>query len=52
MHASMKWERAKQLHFVTTIIILTLENFALRTFGQFPPEANGRLLLMRLCLIT
>ena len=42
----------QELHFMAIIIFITLENFTLRTFGLFPPEATGRLLLARLCLIT
>ena len=42
----------QQLHFVAIIVFITLENFTLRTFEPFSPEATGRLLLARLYLFT
>jgi hypothetical protein len=35
----------QQLHFMVLIIVKTLENFTLRTFGLLPPNASGHLLL-------
>jgi hypothetical protein len=42
----------QQLHFMAIIIFITLENFTLRMFGLFPPEATGTAFLARLCIIT
>jgi len=42
----------QQLHFMAIIIFITLENFTLRTFGLFPPEATGKAFLACLSLIT
>ena len=42
----------QQLPFVAIIIVITLENSTLSTFGLLPPEATGHLLLARLRLIT
>jgi len=37
---------------VALIIVITLENFTLRTLRLLPPEVPGRLLLAHICLIT
>jgi len=41
----------KQIHFMA-LIVITLENFTLRTLRLLPPEIPERLLLAHICLIT